>query len=81
MIYRLRVILDNDTDDDIFRDIEIRKTDTLEDLHNSITQSFGFDGSEMAVITQALLEANLSEQQIRKVMGENMLTYLQTYLP
>lgn len=48
MIYRFRVILDNDTDDDIFRDIEIRKTDTLEDLHNTITQSFGFDGSEMA---------------------------------
>jgi Plasmid pRiA4b ORF-3-like protein len=48
MIYRFRVIFDNDTEDDIFRDIEIRKTDTLEDLHNSITQSFGFDGTEMA---------------------------------
>lgn len=48
MIYRFRVILDNDTEDDIFRDIEIRKTDTLEDLHNTITQSFGFDGTEMA---------------------------------
>jgi len=48
MIYRFRILLDNDTEDDIFRDIEIRKTDTLEDLHNAITQSFGFDGSEMA---------------------------------
>jgi len=48
MIYRFRIILDNDTEDDIFRDIEIRNTDTLEDLHNAITQSFGFDGSEMA---------------------------------
>jgi pRiA4b ORF-3-like protein len=48
MIYRFRVILDNDTEDDIFRDIEIKKTDTLEDLHNTITQSFGFDGTEMA---------------------------------
>lgn len=48
MIYRFRVILDNDTEEDIFRDIEIRKTDTLEDLHNTITQSFGFDGTEMA---------------------------------
>lgn len=48
MIYRFRVILDNDTDEDIFRDIEIRKSDTLEDLHNTITQSFGFDGTEMA---------------------------------
>jgi hypothetical protein len=48
MIYRFRVILDNDTEDDIFRDIEIRKSDTLEDLHNTLTQSFGFDGTEMA---------------------------------
>ena len=48
MIYRFRIILDNDTEDDVFRDLEIRETDTLEDLHNSITQSFGFDGNEMA---------------------------------
>ena len=49
------------------------------DFDGTVTTSF--DGSEMAVITQALLDANLSEQQIRKVMGENMLVYLQTYLP
>ncbi len=48
MIYRFRVILDNDVDDDVFRDLEIQETDTLEDLHNIITQSFGFDGTEMA---------------------------------
>jgi len=48
MIYRFRIILDNDTEEDVFRDLEIRETDTLEDLHNSITQSFGFDGTEVA---------------------------------
>jgi len=48
MIYRFRVILDNDTDQDVFRDLEVRETDTLEDLHNAIAQSFGFDGLEMA---------------------------------
>ncbi|MGY0392990.1 IS1096 element passenger TnpR family protein [Bizionia sp. KMM 8389] len=48
MIYRFRIILDNDSDKDVFRDLEIRDTDTMEDLHNSITQSFGFDGLEMA---------------------------------
>ena len=48
MIYRFRVVLDHDNKEDIFRDVEIRKTDTFEDLHNVITQSFGFDGSEMA---------------------------------
>ena len=48
MIYRFRVILDHKNKEDIFRDVEIRKTDTFEDLHNVITQSFDFDGSEMA---------------------------------
>lgn len=46
MIYRLRVILD--TVEDIFRDIEIQDSSTLEDFHNVITQSFGFEGQEMA---------------------------------
>jgi len=48
MIYRFRVILDNSTDEDVFRDLEIRETDNMEDLHNAIAQSFGFDGLEMA---------------------------------
>lgn len=46
MIYRFRVILD--VSEDIFRDIEIEASSTLEDFHNTITQSFGFDGQEMA---------------------------------
>ncbi|NRA93451.1 MAG: hypothetical protein HRU26_12335 [Psychroserpens sp.] len=48
MIFRFRVLLDDDAEEDVFRDIEIRETDTLEDFHNTITQSFGFDGMEMA---------------------------------
>ncbi len=46
MIYRFRVILD--TEEDVFRDLEIDQTATLEDFHNAVSQSFGFDGSEMA---------------------------------
>lgn len=46
MIYRFRIILD--TDEDVFRDIEIEANATLEDFHNAITQAFGFDGQEMA---------------------------------
>lgn len=46
MIYRFRIILD--THEDVFRDIEIEADATLEDFHNAITQSFGFDGQEMA---------------------------------
>lgn len=46
MLYRFRVILD--AEEDVFRDLEIMADNTLEDLHNVILQSFGFDGTEMA---------------------------------
>lgn len=46
MIYRFRIILSDE--EDVFRDIEIKASDTLEDFHNAIIQAFGFDGSEMA---------------------------------
>ena len=46
MIYRIRVILD--VRDDVFRDIEIQGSDTLEDLHEAIVRSFDLDGREMA---------------------------------
>ena len=48
MIYRFRVILDNDTEDDIFRDVEIYKTNSLEEFHETIINSFGFINNEMA---------------------------------
>jgi hypothetical protein len=48
MIYRFRIVLDHEGKEDVFRDIEIRPTDTMEDLHNAIIQSFAFDGTEMA---------------------------------
>lgn len=51
MIYRFRIILD--TDEDVFRDIEISATATLEEFHNAITQSFGFEGDEMASFYKA----------------------------
>ncbi len=46
MIYRIRIILD--VTEDVLRDIEIEEDATLEDLHHSIIQSFGFLGNEMA---------------------------------
>ncbi len=46
MVYKIRIILD--AKDDVFRDIEIEDNNTLEDFHNTITQAFGFLGSEMA---------------------------------
>ncbi|PID36782.1 MAG: peptidase M19 [Rhodobacterales bacterium] len=40
----------------------------------------GFDVSEMPALTDALLRVGLSETQIRKVMGENMLRVLRARL-
>ena len=46
MIYKIRLILD--TEENVLRDIVISNSDTLEDLHNAITNAFGFYGTEMA---------------------------------
>ena len=48
MIYRLRVILDNDTNEDILRDVEIDKNSNLTDLHELILLSFNFSDDQMA---------------------------------
>ncbi|MFK7895017.1 MAG: dipeptidase [Myxococcota bacterium] len=41
----------------------------------------GFDTSALPAITQALFDLGLSEQQIRKVLGENVLRVLSANLP
>ncbi|MGS2719669.1 dipeptidase [Paraglaciecola aestuariivivens] len=43
--------------------------------------SVPFDTSELVYLTQALLDIGLSSEQIRQVMGENMLNFLQQHLP
>ena len=60
MVYRFRVILD--ADEDVFRDIEMLQESTLEDLHNTIIQSFGFDGAEMASFYVSDEEWNQGEE-------------------
>lgn len=50
-IYRLRVILDNEHN--VFRDIEIEKTASLELFHDTIVNAFGLDGIQMASFYQS----------------------------
>lgn len=45
-IYKFRVILD--TEEDIFRDVDIQNECSFVNLHECIQQSFGFSGREMA---------------------------------
>ncbi len=60
--------------------------DLLGENHVSLGSDFdgsvatAFDTSELAALTQALMDAGLSEAQIRKVMGENMLRVLRARL-
>jgi len=46
MIYKIRIILD--AKEDIFRDIAIDASNSMEEFHNTVAQSFGFLGNEMA---------------------------------
>ncbi len=72
MIYRFRIILD--TEEDVFRDIEIDKNASLEDFHNVITQSFGFDGTEMASFYLSDDEWNQGEEISLFDLSEGMTT-------
>jgi len=45
-LYKLRVIID--TEEDVFRDIEIECDSKFEDLHRAILDSFDFEEGEMA---------------------------------
>lgn len=45
-IYKFRVIID--TEQDVFRDIEIETTATFEKLHEAILDAFDFEAGEMA---------------------------------
>lgn len=45
---RLRVLIDTEGDNNIFRDIEMPSNATFEEFHIAIQESFNFDNSQMA---------------------------------
>lgn len=60
-----------DAEEDIFRDIEIDAVDSLEELHNAITQAFGFLGNEMASFYTCDENWNQDEEIALFDMSEN----------
>ena len=96
MIYRMRVILDTETD--VIRDFEIETTATLEELHDAVSQSFGFAGNEMAsfyrsdenwaqgeelpLVDMGVGEKPLNERPLNKILSENenRLIYVYDFL-
>lgn len=69
MIYKIRIILD--AQEDIFRDIEIDASSSMEEFHNAVAQSFGFLGNEMASFYTCDDEWNQDEEIALFDMSEN----------
>ena len=91
MIYRMRAILDTETD--VIRDFEIEATATLEELHDAVSQSFGFAGNEMASFYRSdenwaqgeelpWVDMGVGEKPLNKVLSENenRLIYVYDFL-
>ena len=96
MTYRMRAILDTETD--VIRDFEIEASATLEELHDAISQSFGFAGNEMAsfyssdedwvqgeelpLVDMGMGEKPLNEKPLHKIFSENenRLIYVYDFL-
>lgn len=49
------------------------------DYDGTVTTTF--DASELSVLTEALLEKDMSEQEVRQVMGENAIRFFAAHLP
>jgi hypothetical protein len=60
MIYKIRVVLD--VKQDVIRTIAIDSSNTLEDLHNTISNVFGFNGQQMASFYRTDDEWNQGEE-------------------
>jgi hypothetical protein len=70
MIYKIRAVLN--TEEDVIRDIAILKTETLEDLHNVLSNAFGFDGNEMAAFYKSNDDWIQGEEFPLFDMGDNL---------
>ena len=75
MIYKIRLILD--TEENVLRDIVISYNDTLEDLHNAITNAFGFYGTEMASFYRTDDNWNQGDESM-KATDEGLKEYFAT---
>ena len=85
MVYKIRIILNSE--EDVIRDIAIEQDANLEDLHNVITNAFGFAGDQMASFYRSdetwmqgeehplfdMSEGNERKVQMREVMLDEVL--------
>lgn len=67
-IFKFRVIID--TEEDVFRDIEIETGDTFKSLHNAVLSAFDFEEGEMASFYMSDDQWERGEEITLMEMGE-----------
>ncbi|PCI92730.1 MAG: hypothetical protein COB15_17350 [Flavobacteriales bacterium] len=83
-IYKFRVLLESQ--EEIFRDIEIKSTQNFDDLHQIILASYGFDNSQMAAFYlsndqwEKGQEITLFDMQIEEKEQEQVLVMADTVI-
>ena len=70
MVYKIRAILN--VAEDVIRDIAILKTETLEDLHNALINTFDLEGNEMAAFYKSNDDWIQGEEFPLFDMGDNL---------
>jgi len=81
---RLRVLVDTEGDDNVFRDIEMPANSSFEELHLAIQDQFGFDNSQMASFYESddewergeeimLMDMSMNDKQEVRLMRDTLI--------
>lgn len=86
---RLRVLVDTEGDDNVFRDIEMPSNASFEELHLAIQKHFEFDNSQMASFYESdndwergdeimLMDMSMDDKQVVRLMRDTQLSKILT---
>lgn len=86
---RLRVLVDTEGDDNVFRDIEMPSNASFEELHLAIQKYFEFDNSQMASFYESdndwergdeimLMDMSMDDKQVVRLMRDTQLSKILT---
>ena len=81
---RLRILVDTEGDDNVFRDIEMPANASFEELHLAIQEHFGFDNSQMASFYESdddwergdeimLMDMSMDDKQVIRLMRDTLV--------
>jgi hypothetical protein len=86
---RIRVLIDTEGEENIFRDIEINGNATFEELHVAIQDAFGFDNTQMASFYESdnnwergeeimLMDMSMNPNEPSKLMRDTLVAEILT---